>query len=351
MNPGTIWWGQIGNSLRLLSKVTNALRDCHSAVLQVPQKLPWRHEFYNAVEVRRSAFGAERRLRRLQWEENTDPGEFVLDELCSNKTRADYWPGLSYAAYLASRDDIVLNDYYVWITGIHSKTDISKWSAFVADYVHHCADPNKRAVFILEYDGVNTDFSGVEKILYCVENYDCRVFALEIAASLSNAAMRNYQAELALSICSNNPEFCYELLLQGNKLLEKTMSCVWEVISNSRDSDRRSFPPMTESQIQSAAWEASIVLMFPILERYRMGFIGRHQAQLSRRLPVTNSFGEKITETCDLELADLCHIVNQAGSNIPTNEAEAIRLCRRIRNLLAHNNLVSYEDVQKLLAL
>ena len=84
MNAGAIWWGQIGNSLRLLTKVTNSLRDCQSAVLQVPRKLPWRQDFYEAVDVRRAAFSAERRLMRLEWEENADPGEFLLNELCSS---------------------------------------------------------------------------------------------------------------------------------------------------------------------------------------------------------------------------------------------------------------------------
>ena len=78
MNAGVIWWGQIGNSLRLLTKVTNALRDCHSAVLQVPTGLPWRQSFYEAIDIRRSAFSGERRLVRLRWGENTDPGGLVL---------------------------------------------------------------------------------------------------------------------------------------------------------------------------------------------------------------------------------------------------------------------------------
>lgn len=49
MISGSIWWGQIGNSLRLLTKVTNTLRDCQSAVFQVPQNFPWRQDFYEAI--------------------------------------------------------------------------------------------------------------------------------------------------------------------------------------------------------------------------------------------------------------------------------------------------------------
>ena len=209
MNPGSIWWGQIGNSLRLLTKVTNNLRDCQSAVLQVPQDLPWRQDFYEAIDIRRSSFGGERRMVRLTWENGKEPGEFVLDELCSNRVRADYWPGQTYAEYLGSKSELLMNDYYVWVTGIHSKADVSKWGEFVSQYHNVAKQLDSSAVFVLEYDGPNTDVPGVEKIVYTVENYDCRVFSLEAAAVLGNTELRNYQAELALSICDNNPELCF----------------------------------------------------------------------------------------------------------------------------------------------
>ena len=134
MNPGAIWWGQIGNSLRLLTKVTNDLRDCQSAVLQVPQNFPWRQDFYEAIDIRRSSFGGERRMVRLSWENDMDPGEFVLNELCSNRVRADYWPGQTYAEYLGSQSELLMNDYYIWVTGIHNKADLSRWGEFVSQY-------------------------------------------------------------------------------------------------------------------------------------------------------------------------------------------------------------------------
>ena len=62
MNAGEIWWGQIGNSLRLLTTVTNNLREGRSAVLQVPRNLPWRQDFYEAAGMRCAMLSAERRL-------------------------------------------------------------------------------------------------------------------------------------------------------------------------------------------------------------------------------------------------------------------------------------------------
>lgn len=343
MNAGTIWWGQIGNSLRLLTKVTNALRDCHSAVLQVPQKLPWHQDFYEAIDYRRAAFSGERRLMRLQWEDNADPGEYVLDELCSNRVRADYWPGQTYAQYLASKDDILLNEYYVWITGIHSKSDLSKWTDFVSQYIQHSDRPDQRAVFILEYDGANTDVYGVEKIVYSVENYDCRVFCLESAAANNNTDMHVYQAELALSIGNNDPELCDALLALGEKLLQDPVKATSEAISMMGGNR------LSEQAIVSAAWRAAIVLLFPILEQHRMDFVAKHQAALARHLPISNSNGDRINDPCDLEVGSLCYIVTSASKEFHSDEIEDLRLCRKVRNLLAHNKIVPYADVRKLM--
>lgn len=349
MNPGIIWWSQIGNSLRLLTNVTNNLRDCHSAVLQVPRNLPWRQDFYQAIDDRRSAFSGERRLMRLQWEGNGDPGEFILDELCSKRVKADYWPGQTYAEYLGSRDDILLNDYYVWITGVHSKADLVKWTEFIAQYERAARQMENRAVYMLEYDGGPAEVSGVEKIVYTVENYDCRVFSLEAAAALENTGLRNYQAELALSICGNDPELCYELLLTGSKLLHTPVQTAAEVLFGACSSEGMPFMPMDEAAIQSAAWEATIVLLFPVLERRRMCFIAQNKDELARHLPISNSNGDRVTDPRDLEIGALYYIVSSASKAFSSEEINAIKLCRKVRNLLAHNKVVPLEDVQKLI--
>lgn len=343
MNSGTIWWGQIGNSLRLLTKVTNSLRDCRSAVLQVPAHLPWKQDFYEAVDVRRAAFSAERRLMRLQWEEHADPGEFVLDELCSSTVKAEYWPGQTYAEYLGSRAEIMLNDYFVWIAGVHSKTDVTRWAEFIAQYDRAARQLEQSAVFIIEYDGPQTELSGVEKIVYTVENYDCRVFCLETAAAVNNTDMHTYQAELALSLGDDDPELCDALIELGGKLLNdpvKATASVLEMMGLAR---------RTEQAIVSAAWKAAIVLLFPILEQFRMNFVTMHKASLERHLPISNSNGDRVTDPFDLEVGSLCYIVTSAGREFQPEEVDALRLCRRVRNLLAHNKVVPYEDVRKIM--
>ncbi len=351
MNGGKIWWGQIGNSLRFLENVTNHLRDCRSAVLQVPQIIPWRQVFYDAVDMRRTAFSGGRRLMRLSWDESTEPGEFVLDELCSSRVRADYWPGQSYAEYLGSREDILLNDYYVWITGIHSKADLAKWVEFVSRYEQAAGKLDQAAVFLLEYDGAASDVAGVRKIVYCVENYDCRVFCLESAASLSNAELRSYQAELALCVGRGEPELCAALLEKGRALLEHPVKTAQAVLQNAYASNGQPFGEMSDAQIERALWKAAVVLLFPILEQYRCDFIKTHEAELARHLPISNSNGDRITDPQDLEIGSIQYIVTNSKAGFSPSEVERVKLCRKARNLLAHNKPLPYADIVRIFAL
>lgn len=229
---------------------------------------------------------------------------------------------------------------------------LSNYLRMTKEYYHYVAKQlESTAVFILEYDGTNTDVPGVEKIVYAVENYDCRVFSLEAAAALGNTELRNYQAELALSICDNNPELCCALLMTGTKLLHNPVQTTVEVVSSSYSSEGLPFVALEEQQIQSSAWEAAIVLLFPVLERYRMNFISKNETELARHLPINNSNGDRVTDPRDLEIGALYYIVSSASKSFEPAEIELIRICRKARNLLAHNRFVPYTDIRTLMPL
>lgn len=201
----------------------------------------------------------------------------------------------------------------------------------------------ERAVFIVEYDGPQTELPGVEKIVYTVENYDCRVFCLETAAARNNTDMHTYQAELALSIGDGDPELCDALLDLGDKLLNDPVKATTDLY------DMLGLEERAEQSIISAAWKAAIILLFPILEQHRMDFVTKHKVVLSRHLPISNSNGDRVTDPFDLEVGSLCYIVTSAGKDFHSDEVDDLRLCRKVRNLLAHNKVVPYADVRRLL--
>ena len=351
MNPGAIWWGQIGNSLSLLSRLTNSIRDYRSVVLALPENLPWEREFRENAAIRRTALGGNRGLRSLRWRERQDPGDFIFRELCSREEQLDYYPGDSRAAYLGSREDLELHELDIWVTGIHRKEDLVKWTTFLAEYEKVSAALDQRAVFVLEYDGPTASNPGVEQLIFQVEDYDCRVFCLESGAALKNAELREYQAELALRIGGGDPEFSWALLLRGEDLIRDPVRTALEVIAGSTGSQGRPFAALTEQQITSAAWRAALVIFFPLLEQWRMDFVIRHESELRRHLPITNSNGEKVTDPYDLEIGALYFISGKPGVAFPLEEKAQIDLCREARNLLAHNKVLSREHARQILKL
>lgn len=347
-NAGTVWWEQIGNSLRLLARVTAHLRDGRSAVLAFPSNLPWRERFYEEIDVRRAGFSMDRRLKRLAWEGGSAPGDFVLRKLCPPNVRAAYWPGQTYAAYLGSKADLLLCDSDVWITDIHGKEDLSAWTAFVSEYEQAAKELDRRAVFLLEYDGPETRCAPLDAIPCPIEAYDCRVFCLEMAADMSDQALRGYRAELALCIGNGIPELCAALLESGEGLMADPLSAALDAAETARS---RGLPSWTESEINSAVWRAQVVLLFPVLERRHFDFISQYREVLAGCLPISNSNGEQVVEPFDLEIGALPYIINHAGYTFLPKEVEEIHLCRKVRNQLAHNQPASYEDVKAVLAM
>lgn len=351
MNAGEIWWGQIGNSLRLLTAVTNILRDCRSAVLQLPAALPWRQTFRDTVALRRTALGDNRSMKTIAWRDGADPGAFILRELCPRQVLADYYPGQSCAAYLGRREGLTLNEQNIWVTGVHRREDVQRWIAFLTEYEQASAELPSRAVFLLEYDGPPVPGGGTELLTFHVEHYDCRVFCLESGAALKNASLREYQAELALRIGGADPELSWHLLCAGEELITDPVRTAMDVVSRFRNSEGRSFPQLTEQQIVSAAWRAALVIFLPILEQWRMDFVSRHEPELFRHLPIHNSNGEKVTDPYDLELGALFFISRQPGSPFSQEDRAKIELCRDARNKLAHNKALPREEARQILAL
>lgn len=80
-----------------------------------------------------------------------------------------------------------------------------------------------------------------------------------------------------------------------------------------------------------------------------MNFVAKYQQILSTYLPISNSNGDQINDPYDLEVGSLHYIVTSITNEFQPNEIEDLRLCRRIRNLLAHNRIVPYADVRKLM--
>ncbi len=350
MNAGAIWWEQLGASRRFLDEITRCLEAAESVILQIPEKMPWRSRFYSLIDLRKAGFSGERQMQRLEWQPGAEPGAFVLERLCSPLVRADYFPGQTYAEYLGGRGDILLCDYYVWITGVSAREDIGHWADFVTQY-EICAEAlPKRAVFVVEYSGPACLMGAATCLPYTLELADRQVFCLELAAALGSTPHRELQAELALRVGGDDPELAALLLSAGDAFVQNPVRTARELTADRLRSDRSRFEAKSEEQIVSAVRKAELVLLFPILEQWRFELVTRHEEKLRQYLPIKDSNGQKVEEPRDLELGTLYHIAAR-NHVLPKAEYEQLKLCRSVRNRLAHNEAVPTNEVYAVLRL
>lgn len=364
-----VWWTQISTSRQLVSKVKEHMENEQSFVLHIPKQMPWKDKFYSRIEDTAGASrrplkmrnSEERTKRILSWKsEQSDltVGGFLLDnDLFSDAERCAYHPSKSYPDYIAGLQSPLLAQSFIWVTNITTQQDIINWTNFVARYNENAGD--KRAVFILEYCGPEyTPPTEIPLVRYLVEAMDCRVFCLELASILANATQKEYQAELAFRVGNLDPEISATLLSMGMDFIEEPVQATMR-LDHACYSDGTSYPPFGKSQIESiesAIWRANISMLFPILEQWRLALIAKYETELQAYLPVENTFGEKVEKPCDLELGVMYFMAqsNKAVRCINTfTEADysTLKLCRKVRNLLAHNEPVTFDDVERVLQL
>lgn len=362
-----VWWTQIGSSRQLVSSVKEYMENEQSFVLHIPKQMPWKVKFYSRIEDTAGAShrplkmrsSEDRTKRILSWtpeQSGLTVGKFLLDndDLFSDDERIAYHPSKSYPDYIAELHASLLAESFIWVTNITTQKDIVDWTRFVAKYNENAGD--ERAVFVLEYCGPECMLPAeIPLVRYCVEAMDCRVFCLELASSLANTTQKEYQAELGFRVGNLDPEISAALMLMGDDFIkepvEAAMKCTCRVYS-----DGAPCPHFNKSQIESSVWRANVSMLFPILEQWRLALSAKYEADLQRYLPMENSLGEKVEKPCDLELGVMYFLAqsNKAVRCINTFTEEdysTLKICRKVRNLLAHNDTVGFDDVETVLNL
>lgn len=339
---GQLWWKQLSPSVALFESIEERLQAETSFVVQLPARLPWRDCFDALLQQRFAALRADRSFTIKTPEPGCEPGEYILDHFCPPSFRDGYWPGQTYAAYFASSEQLPLHENFIWLRGIADKRDLDEWMRFVKEYAISCAGLLQCAVFALEYTGELREGALPQALRYHIRSYDCQVFCLERSSNLPYPEhVQRYLAEVAAQIGGNDAELCDALLERHAELLDEPVEAASQIcIAAGR--------PIPAETISRALWEAQITWAFPVVERWRMAFIRGNADRLARHLPIRNSNNEIIWEPDELEIGSLDFIVRSTSERWNSAEATRISLCRNVRNQLAHNHIVPFEQIEVL---
>lgn len=344
------WWCQVTNASNFIKEAIEAVSENKNLVLELPSYLPWYDTMRGQIEegLRKCP---DRILAQVN-DSNLEPGEMILNQLCKKETRDEYRPSIGYAAFLANCEKTVLNDRFVWVTGI-TEDRCTLWLDFVSEYTKKLGNEKKGGIFILETkaESVVNNKKGIVVLNFDkkIESCDRLVFNMLAASSVrEKVQMKQYLAELVSSIVGNDIELSAQCVSKKRykQFLKNPYTVLKKVEQEECKSDGLPFVfSISEEEINRLVWKAQIKTVFPIVEEYRERFISKHRNQIEEELPVSNSFGEEYVEPNEVEIGTLYYMTTHGMINLSYEEQKELYRFKEARNKLAHLMILDVEEI------
>lgn len=194
---------------------------------------------------------------------------------------------------------------------------------------------------------------GIKNLIFnqSIGEYDKYAFcALAASQTTCKDFLRPYLAEIVSSICSDDIELCAACVSRGKEFLESPVDTINMIVRDyfRSDGERYSFCKDTED-INNSIWECQLKYIFPLIEDYRKYFISRYACAIKSILPITNSYGEKVSIPEDVEIGTLLYLVGKGDISISQREYAELERYRNARNKLAHMNILENEALEVIL--
>ena len=348
-----LWWNHITKAHKFLEDIISSALDGKSMILCLPENVPWRDTLLELVEDRLKLENPKNALDRMQCPEE-EVGLFLLNRYCKAERRATYRFGMTYAEFLGKCEDTVLNDRYLWVSGI-SKNRYDEWISFIVEYRKNVRNKTP-GVFILETqdDGfANRAGKGMKKLIFDhqIGAYDKFAFcALAASDRHCREYLRPYLADLVSTVCNRDIELCAECVLLGNAFLENSIQVIRDIVREKCRSNGKNYCfPGTEEEIRTKIWETQLKNIFPVIEKYRSSFIRKYRKYIDSALPITTSYGEQVVNPEDVEIGALVYMVGNGKIPLESREYETLVVFREARNRLAHLNMLEPDAVDLIL--
>lgn len=348
-----LWWNRIISSVQHFNLLKEHLSDEMNILLFCKSKFPWKNTLYDKLKTELGDITATRAIHSIRNESGTSPGKLILNSLCSPETQANFWPGQSYAEYLADADDITLNSMFVWVEDISAQDDASKWTEFVNAYNRHSKAHNKnckRAIFILECSS-NFSFESRSEYFAAIDitpsDFDRHMFCIMNTSEIKcSYPLKQYISELAFNLGGNSIELCGELASDGLALLENP-AFIYKLICKEHCVEADKIK--SDIEIKSEIIISQVKIIFPVLEQKRQMLIKKYNNDIKTALPIKNSLDEIVSEPYELELGALLLMTNQNKVVMSPADKDLLKLCRSIRNKIAHNEILSSNEIKSIL--
>ena len=354
----TVWWRQVPNPQRLIRIISEYLLREESVILQVPAFVPWCEILYEELEEKIQAQNAQRSVRTFTADDVGDNlGAWLLENYCKPELRARFRPGGKnggYAAYLASAEGSTLRDVYLVVRDVTPK-QAEIWRRFLSDYRKALRGRDGIVCLIETKAAPERAVKGIRDVRYedIVTPYDAFVFYLLLVDSAAvESYQRQYLAELAANLFGVDVEFGAACVREGKRFLDDPGSVLKIVAETQYRSDGQPFTTadLDQAAVQNAVWMTQVKMAFPLLERRRSKLLACHRTEIASRLPLTNNYGEEVTDYHEVEFGMLYHLNDIGELHLTQAEAAELYECREARNRLAHMKTLDFDAMNHLLA-
>lgn len=339
------WWELTNCGTTFIENTVAHLEKNESMVWHCEDKLPWTDHLFK--KLRGANVSSSKSFEIISGAKINNPGEYIFNNYCSPEVQSAYWPSppeYTHVNFLAETDNIIINQRYIFVRDIESEKTFLQWFNFVDKYLD-CVEKSKnseskRAVFILEYSGkrLNRSSRKISTVKFNLREVDIYTYNLvNTAPEYENYLLNQYAAELIAQIGNGDVERC-GLISKATDLIYDPQNAVTR-LKNEYPELRRIY----DKHIQDSVQLAQIKIFFPIIEQKRREFIGKYYNNILSVLPWRNDYGENRTEPFEMELRDL--LFKASVIKISFEDKKAIEEIKQKRNRLAHNHVLSYEDI------
>jgi hypothetical protein len=360
---------QLSGPRRFVRRVVDDLREGKNVVVCLPEHIPARFstELRNVLY---ENFDSVLQVLRLASSDLAPPATFLGKHILQDLPPAS----ILSAATLVS--DEAFSGRFLWLDGLTAET-WPAWQAFLTEYSHVCRSVSvmDRTLLCISLTGELTDLCPPVDVCLACHQWRGVVDSVD-ALSFSSQLLRDHpvsmlQKRVLCSTCAHlalwDPCVAVRLVAAGTGAFFDPYP-VLQAIADERGwfGGTSADSPTRWSQgqidlfdgrelVHSAAlahhdpnreiirriWSAQVGVLFPYVEQQRQVILGQLRGVL--QVPFITRFGASITDWRDLEIG---HIESQIATNqIAISDETRLRLrdLRRIRNCLAHQEVVPHD--------
>ena len=324
MSTEYLHWISTPGPVKLCQDISNAITG--KSTVWIPGILPWAEEFRETVIDTVNADDSSINIELTDFETigtAVTPVELIFE--LDPSARQEYLPAMDFPRFIINKH--VLERTVLWIYNIDDGNK-KQW----IDLSRSLARQSAGFKIICEGDFYADPAKGVSIISVgkYITEFDLLLYAMTMGQkNNNNSELTMYACRLAVKLAEDDPEKIAELLDNFDRLIDEPKEYASEVL-----------PDKTDEFIKGAIRNAQTLAILPKAEEKRCELVDRLGSDISKLIPFSDDFGNKIENPDEVELRHMVYFYNAGELEIREDDRRELFFFYNIRNDVAHRKLI-----------